>query len=62
MEEFNMSRLAESKLESQFEEEEIEYKSEAAMMRELRRKEFWANERLKRDKNRDWKNEDGDEY
>lgn len=57
-----MSRLAESLYETQFEEEQDELLSEKAIMRECARQEFWANERLKRDKNRDWKDEDGEEY
>lgn len=57
-----MSRLAESLYETQFEKEQDELVSEKAIMRECARQEFWANERLKRDKNRDWKDEDGEEY
>lgn len=57
-----MSRLAESLYEAEFEREQDELLSEKAIMRECARQEYWANERLKRDKNRGWKDEDGEEY
>lgn len=57
-----MSRLAQSLYEAEFEAEQDELLSEKAIMRECARQEYWANERLKRDKNRDWKDEDGEEY
>lgn len=57
-----MGKMIERNMEMQFEAEQEELISEKAIMRECARQEFWANQRLKQDKNRDWKSEDGDFY
>lgn len=57
-----MGKMIERNMEMQFEEEQEELLSEKAIMRECARQEFLAERRLKQDKNRDWKSEDGDFY
>ena len=57
-----MSSLLRRNEEIEFEREEREYKNEKALMRQCAYEEYLAEERLKRDMNRDWKNEDGDLY
>lgn len=57
-----MSRLAQSLYETQFEEEEKEFKSEQELMAHIRRQEIRNEVMRKRDKNYDWQTEDGEDY
>lgn len=57
-----MSRLAQSLYETQFEEEEREFKSEKELMEHIRRQEIKNEVMRKKDKNYDWQTEDGEDY
>lgn len=57
-----MSRLAQSLYETQFEEEEREFKSEQELMAHIRRQEIRNEVMRKKDKNYDWQTEDGEDY
>lgn len=57
-----MSKLLERNMELEFEEEHDELVSEKAIMRRAAYDEYKAEQRLKRDKNRDWSTEEGEYY
>ena len=57
-----MSRFAQSLYEAEFEKEEREFRNEMELNRFIADQERRADLQKKRDKNYDWKNEEGDEY
>ena len=57
-----MSRFAQDLYEREFEEEEREFRNEMELNQFLAEQERKADLQKKRDKNYDWKNEDGDLY